>query len=286
MKGVALGKAMKEFENFLQSHDVGIMESFHPYFQKAFWEMVANGGKRFRPSLILSVVCAKRPKKLQDSFFVALGVESLHTYSLIHDDLPSMDNADMRRSHRTLHKKYDECSAILVGDALNTYAFYLITQAHLSDKIITQITHTLSSGAIKMVLGQALDCYFENTMLPKDKLDFIHTNKTAYLIANSLEIGGIIAKMSKKEIANLRHFGILLGLYFQIRDDIIDATKDEREAGKPTHSDGGKNSYVNLLGLETAIMHKDKLYASLKGKLKKLDKDIRANLTQLLANYT
>ncbi len=282
---VGYESAMSEFEIFLQQHNTDIMESFHPCFQKAFWEMVINGGKRFRPSLLFSVVCAKKPKKVIKSFNVALALESLHTYSLIHDDLPAIDNANMRRNHQTLHIKYDETTAILAGDALNTYAFYLIGNSSFSKKIKTKLINSLSFGALKMVLGQACDCYFENTMLQKDKLDFIHINKTAYLIASALELGAIIAKLSTKETKKLYHFGILLGLYFQIRDDIIDATQDAKNAGKTTHNDANKNSYVNLLGLDSAKNAQDELKEIITKNLNLLDKDIAKQLKIALKKY-
>lgn len=276
---------MSDFENFLQNHDISVMKSFHPYFKEAFWEMVINGGKRFRPNLLFSVVLAKKPNKIYDAFMVGLALESLHTYSLIHDDLPAMDNSPLRRGHKTLHIKYDETGAILVGDALNTYAFYLIGKSNFSNKIKVKLNNSLSFGALRMVVGQACDCYFEKTILQKENIDFIHINKTANLIASSLEMGGIIAKLPKKEINDLYNFGITLGLYFQIRDDLIDALEDEKNIGKPTHSDTNKNSYVNLLGLQDAKKVKDDLKNIITEKLDNIDKKISKNLEILLQAY-
>lgn len=276
---------MSDFENFLQNHDISVMKSFHPYFKEAFWEMIINGGKRFRPNLLFSVVLAKKSNKIYDTFMVALALESLHTYSLIHDDLPAMDNSPLRRGHETLHIKYDETGAILVGDALNTYAFYLIGKSNFSNKIKVKLNNSLSFGALRMVVGQACDCYFEKTILQKENIDFIHINKTANLIASSLEMGGIIAKLPKKEINNLYNFGITLGLYFQIRDDLIDALEDEKNIGKPTHNDTNKNSYVNLLGLQDAKKVKDDLKNIITEKLDNIDKKISKNLEILLQAY-
>ncbi|RAX54891.1 geranyl transferase [Helicobacter sp. 16-1353] len=276
---------MSDFEDFLRNHNTNIMESFHPHFKEAFWEMVINGGKRFRPNLLFSVVLAKKPKKIKDTFIVALALESLHTYSLIHDDLPAMDNSPLRRGHQTLHIKYNETSAILAGDALNTYAFYLIGKSHFKNKIKVKLNNSLSFGALKMVLGQACDCYFENTILQKDKLDFIHINKTANLIASALEMGGIIAELPKKEISSLYKFGITLGLYFQIRDDLLDTLENEKDIGKPTHNDTNKNSYVNLLGLENAKKAKEDLKNIIMERLAKIDKKISKNLEILLQAY-
>ncbi len=276
-------KVLGDFERYLQWHSTKIMRSFHPNFEGAFWEMVQNGGKRFRPALLFCVVLAKSPKAIYRAFQVALAIESLHTYSLIHDDLPAMDNASLRRNHPTLHTKYSEADAILCGDGLNTYAFYLISRANFSAKIRVKLAQSLSFGALKMVLGQALDCHFENTKLPQKKLDFIHTNKTAHLIASSLEMGAIIAKMPKVERKKLYDFGLKLGLFFQIRDDILDKTSTSE--GKSANVDENKNSYVNLLGLKGAQDAMDSLQKTLLDSLKSLDKEIAKNLYYLLNKY-
>lgn len=279
----SLSGTMSAFERYLQKHSTEIMQSFHPNFEDAFWEMVRNGGKRFRPALLFCVILARKEKAIKDAFQVALALESLHTYSLIHDDLPAMDNASLRRNHPTLHTKYSEADAILCGDGLNTYAFYLIATAHFSDKIRRKLSESLAFGGLKMVLGQALDCHFENTKLPKDKLNFIHTNKTAQLIATSLDLGAIIAKMPKIERKKLYDFGLRLGLFFQIRDDILDKTSTDE--GKSANVDKNKNSYVNLLGLKGAQDALDSLKITLLASLKSLDKEIAKNLYFLLNKY-
>lgn len=261
--------------------------SFHPYFETALWEMVVNGGKRFRPKLLLSIVASYKPKALEKAFAPALALEILHTYSLIHDDLPAMDNAPLRRGCQTLHTKYDEVSAILAGDGLNTQSFYLLTKAKLKPKIKVKLIQCLSynGGIYGMVLGQALDCYFENQKLPLKKLRMIHLNKTAKLIAASLQMGGIIAECDKKICKNLYQLGLNLGLFFQIRDDIIDATQSEQEAGKPTHQDTTKNSYVNLLGLENAKKEAQDLTDSIFEQFKALNPKANKLLNELLSHY-
>lgn len=259
--------------------------SFHPYFEVALWEMVLNGGKRFRPKLLLSVVASYKPKMLEKAFAPALAIEVLHTYSLIHDDLPAMDNATLRRGCQTLHTKYDEAGAILIGDGLNTQAFYLLTKAKLKPKIKVKLIQSLSynGGIYGMVLGQALDCNFEHQNLPLKQLKTIHLNKTAKLIAASLQMGGILAECDKKTCKILYKLGLDLGLFFQIRDDIIDATQSEQEAGKPTHQDSAKNSYVNLLGLEGARIEAKNLENSIKQQLKPLK--AHKALNELLSRY-
>lgn len=271
-------EVMDSFECFLQNHDTSIMNSFHPYFEDAFFRMLKVGGKRFRPKLLLSIVYAKKRNMIKDAFDIALAIESLHTYSLIHDDLPIMDNASLRRGEQTLHMIYDDTIATLSGDALNTYAFYLIANSKFNDDIKIRLINSLSFNALKMVLGQALDCYFENELLKKNKLDFIHTNKTARLIASALEMGGIISNLSICEINQLYEFGLLLGLFFQIRDDILDRTKSSIEAGKTTNNDANKNSYVNLLGLESAINEQNNLKEIIKNKISYMHPDVACNL--------
>ena len=284
MKTLAL--AFNAFEEYLTQNPPKI-PSFHPYFEVALWEMVLNGGKRFRPKLLLSVVAGYAPKSLEKAFPIALALEILHTYSLIHDDLPAMDNAPLRRGCETLHKKYDEVGAILAGDGLNTHAFYCIATSKLKPTIKVKLTQLLSynGGVYGMVLGQALDCYFERQTLPLEQLKIIHTNQTAKLIAASLEMGGIIAQCNKKTRKKLYNLGLDLGLFFQIRDDIIDSTQSEQEAGKPTHNDGMKNSYVNLLGIVGAKREAKAIQDSILTQLNALNKRTNIYLDQLLQSY-
>lgn len=244
-----LDTILLDFEDFLRSHTPQA-QSFHPYFQQAVWEMVLNGGKRFRPALIFSVVSSYAPALNKNAYLPALAMEILHTFSLIHDDLPSIDNAPLRRNHPTLHTKYEEVTAILSGDFLNSYAFYLLSIAPLSSSTKVTLTCELALNATQMIVGEALDCKFENQKLDLQKLQTIHTLKTAKLIATSLKMGAIIANLPSNTQEALWDFGIKLGVFFQIRDDVIDATQTQEEAGKPTQNDTNKNNYVNLLGLE------------------------------------
>ncbi|MDA3967470.1 polyprenyl synthetase family protein [Helicobacter sp. WB40] len=281
-----LQNTLDDFESFIALNAPKI-ESFHPYYESALWEMVLGGGKRFRPQLLMTIVLAYAPHKIQCAFLPALALEVLHTYSLIHDDLPSMDNASLRRGLKTLHTKYDEAGAILIGDALNTYAFYLLSQAKLKPKTKIKLVKILSKngGIYGMVLGQALDCYFEEKKLPLSSLKTIHINKTAKLISASLQMGGAIANVDKKTLKTLKKLGILLGLFFQIRDDIIDSTQSEKEALKTTNNDTNKNSYVNLLGLEGARYELEKLKTKIDSKIKKLNTNSQEILNIILKKY-
>lgn len=251
-----LSELLYEFESFLRQ-SAPVVPSFHPHYEQALWEMVQNGGKRFRPRLLFATILAldsQRFAQKEGIFQAALALECLHTYSLIHDDLPCMDNADLRRAHPTLHVKYSEDLAVLVGDALNTYAFYLLSKAALSRSVRLELIATLASngGLEGMVLGQVLDCYFENIRLDIKQLEFLHLHKTGMLIAAALKMGATICEADEKTCEQIYALGLQLGLMFQIYDDIIDITKASEEAGKPTHSDIQKNSYTNLLGLETS----------------------------------
>ncbi|WP_104684000.1 polyprenyl synthetase family protein [Helicobacter felis] len=234
------------------------LDTFHPFFEKAFWEMLENGGKRFRPKLFLAVLCAFEEKieTIHACFPIALALEVLHTYSLIHDDLPCMDNAALRRNHPTLHVRYDETTATLVGDGLNTYAFELLANAPLSDSIKISLIATLAEcgGVRGMVLGQALDCHFEHQQLKRAQLETLHTLKTGKLIAASLKMGALVLgdRLESYLPQALFEFGLQLGLFFQVRDDIIDCTQSPEQSGKSTQLDTFKNNYVNLLGLQGA----------------------------------
>lgn len=258
-------------------------KSFHPYFEKALNEMLLAGGKRFRPKLLLAVVRAYEPLLVENAKYVAFGLELIHTYSLIHDDLPIMDDASLRRGHPTLHTTYDEVTALLVGDALNSYAFYMLSIAPLSNDVKIELIKTLSENAKDMVLGQAIDCYFENKKLNLDELKFLHLNKTAKLIAASLKMGAIIVDLDIKD--KLYEFGLDLGLLFQIQDDILDVTKKEEEIGKTTNLDENKNTFVTLLGLDEAIKEANNLAKKIEEKLNSFDENLKQELQKLLKNY-
>ncbi|MDR2151395.1 MAG: polyprenyl synthetase family protein [Helicobacteraceae bacterium] len=248
-----MSELLKAFETYLKAN-LPKAPSFHPHYEKALGEMLLAGGKRFRAALVLAAATGFDENGASKAMSVALAVETFHTYSLIHDDLPAMDDADFRRSAPTLHKSYDEVTAILVGDALNTHSFSLLANAPLSSEIKIKLVAILAEngGARGMVLGQALDCHFENKKLNTQEVEFIHRAKTGRLIAASLQMGAYAGGANDAQARDLYDFGMDLGLYFQIRDDIIDATQESAAAGKPTRSDAHKNSFVTLLGIDEA----------------------------------
>jgi farnesyl diphosphate synthase len=279
-------KLLTLFEDYLLNN-LPQSKTFHPYFEEALSEMLKAGGKRFRPMLLLSVIKSNKSLLLQNALPVALGLEMLHTYSLIHDDLPAMDDADLRRGFETLHKKYDEVTAILVGDALNTEAFNQIANAPLHNDIKIELVKTFASngGIDGMIIGQAIDCFFENQKLELSQLEFLHIHKTAKLIAASLKMGAIISEYDLDTQEKLFNFGIDIGLLFQIQDDIIDETQTSQEAGKTTQNDEAKNSFVNLLGLEGATKAADNLALKCENSLNQLDEKLKESLSELLLKY-
>ena len=276
---------MQNFEKFL-IHNLPQSKSFHPTYEKALQAMLEAGGKRFRPALLLGVVKSFNPLMLEGAYHAAYAIELLHTYSLIHDDLPAMDDSPLRRGKPTLHVLFDEVTAILVGDALNTYSFEVLSKAPFSDYTRVALIRTLAEngGLNGMVLGQAIDCYFENQPLHVEDIKTLHTNKTAKLIAAALKMGAII--VGREDIADtLFEFGIKLGLLFQIQDDILDVTQSSQEAGKLTHNDEDKNSFVTILGLEESVREADLLANELIEELNSFEENLKAELSPLLIKY-
>lgn len=292
---------LNDFKIFL-AENLPSAPSFHPHFDDALKYMLLAGGKHFRAMLLLGVVKAIKPEILKDAFDAALGFEMMHTYSLIHDDLPVMDDSELRRGKPTLHVKFDEVTAVLVGDALNTHAFYQISKANLSPEIRIKCVEILSrnAGIGGMVLGQAIDCFYEtsqkaaavrakfgveNRRLNLNELTFLHLHKTAKLIAASLKAGCVIAQMSEEESDKIYKIGLDLGLAFQIQDDLIDATASASEAGKPTNNDGAKNSFTNLLGVEGAKKAKDELINKIENELKSVHSGVGEIVINLIDRH-
>lgn len=276
---------MQNFENFLLNH-LPTSKSIHPTYEEAVQKMLIAGGKRFRPALLLGVVNAYNPLLIGGAYHAAYAIELLHTYSLIHDDLPAMDNSPLRRGEPTLHVLYDEVTAILAGDALNTYAFEVLSNAPFSDYTRVELIRELAvnGGLNGMVLGQAIDCYFENRPLYIEDIKILHTNKTAKLIAASLKMGAII--VGEEKLADtLYDFGIKLGLLFQIQDDILDVTQTSQEAGKLTNNDEQKNSFVTILGLDKALSEANTLAETLLEELESFDEKLKSELSKLLTHY-
>lgn len=270
------------FLEYLESN-LPSVESFHPHFNEALAWVLKAGGKHFRAQLVIGTAKAINPSC--DPYAAALAVELLHTYSLIHDDLPAMDNANLRRGVPTLHVKYDEVTAILAGDALNTAAFGMLANSNLPPQIAIKCIQVLSKngGLDGMIIGQAIDCYFENKKLSLDELEFLHLHKTGALIAASMQIGAIVAGASDEESNDIYKAGLKLGLAFQIHDDIIDATSSSDKAGKPTNNDSSKNSFTNLLGVDKAIEARDELEKQIINQIQ--NQDVKELVSNLINKY-
>lgn len=215
-----------------------------------------SSGKKLRPILLLATVDAFHGP-LDKAISPACALELLHTYSLIHDDLPCMDNDDYRRGLLTLHKKYNEATAVLTGDFLLTYSFEVLAAAPgLTSAQKIEMVRILAAraGGQGMIAGQYLDLEASQTPPSLEQLQTIHERKTADLLSAALELGGIIANVPPHQLELLRLFGKEIGLAFQIIDDVLDHTSSFEKHGKALSSDAinGKTTYVSLLGIDGA----------------------------------
>lgn len=215
---------------------------------------VDGGGKRIRPLIFLDLLEGFGLELTDSHFDVAASLEMIHTGSLIHDDLPAMDNDDYRRGRLTNHKKFDEATAILAGDSLFLDPFDLLAQTELSAEIRVELIQALShaSGTFGMVGGQMLDMKGEGQELDLSQLAQIHEHKTGKLLTFPFVAAGIVAQQGLEILDNLQEAGQLIGLAFQVRDDILDVTADFEALGKTPGKDvvAGKSTYPALLGLD------------------------------------
>ena len=237
-------------------------EARHADLQEAMEYSLLAGGKRIRPILTLETcrLCGGDPEA---ALPFACGVEMVHTYSLIHDDLPAMDNDGLRRGRPTNHIVYGEATAILAGDALLTAAFEQLTRAHLPAERIVEAVGCLSraAGSAGMVGGQALDMAGEGRALDREELELLQSLKTGALICAAAELGCIAAGGSGEQRKQVRIYAQALGRAFQVRDDMLDVTSSEAALGKPVGSDqvNEKSTFVTALGLDGCARLVDRL---------------------------
>jgi geranylgeranyl diphosphate synthase type II len=227
----------------------GALETLH----EAMRYSLLAGGKRLRPALCFAS-CEAVGGSLDDAAGPAAALELVHTYSLIHDDLPCMDDDDLRRGRPTSHRVYGEAMAVLAGDGLLTRAFGVLAECSLPAEARIRAVHELAeaAGAHGMVGGQALDLAAEGSeVVDLPTLQYIHTHKTGALIGASCRLGGIAGGADPGVVADLGRFGEKIGLAFQIVDDLLDETADAATLGKAAHKDRsrGKATYPRLLGL-------------------------------------
>jgi farnesyl diphosphate synthase len=225
-----------------------------------------GGGKRVRPLLIYATasLTGKELDQVPGVDACAVAVELFHTYSLVHDDLPCMDNDDLRRGRPTVHKAFDEASALLVGDALQTMAFQLIAQSALNDAQKVQVITSLSTagGMAGMAGGQAIDLASVGKQLKQNELEQMHRLKTGALLRTAVQIGAIAISLNEQEKKSLDVFASALGLAFQVVDDVLDASSDSQTLGKTAGKDAAANkpTFVSLMGLGGARDFADKLH--------------------------
>ncbi|WP_294654290.1 polyprenyl synthetase family protein [uncultured Fusobacterium sp.] len=251
------------FKNYLDEHKKLIESSIDSYLAELTYpEVIAegmkyailNGGKRLRPILLFMTLDILGKDKTKGTAS-GVGIEMIHSYSLVHDDLPALDNDDFRRGKLTTHKKFGEAEGILIGDALLTHAFYILTarNSHLAPEQIVEIVKLTSSyaGINGMIGGQMMDIASEGKRIDMETLKYIHSNKTGKLIKLPVEIGCIIGEATPEEKETLIRFSELIGLAFQIKDDILDIEGDFLTLGKPVGSDQEleKSTYPALIGL-------------------------------------
>lgn len=229
-------------------------------YQKTIFEAMnyslKAGGKRLRPILTLEA-CRIVGGNEEDVIPFAIAIEMIHTYSLIHDDLPALDNDDLRRGRPTNHKVYGDAMAILAGDGLLNYAFEIMLSSSIGKENPAKYLNAIneiakSSGVYGMIGGQVVDIESEDKKIEMEKLDFIHLNKTAAIIVGCMRAGAIIGDATEKQLENITKYATNIGLSFQIADDILDITGDESKLGKKVGSDidNNKSTYPSLIGLE------------------------------------
>lgn len=258
-----------EFKEQLKQEQLYIeklLEKYLPVSHSSYSEKVIEamrysllaGGKRIRPIFIKKSYECFKPESIEniDAFLVA--IEMIHTYSLIHDDLPAIDNDELRRGLPTCHIKFGEDIAILAGDALLNHAFEVMIEdsinksAHKALRAMQVIAR--ASGTQGMIGGQVADVLYDHQPKSIELLQYIHRHKTAAIIEASFACGAILADASEKDIEKSRCIGNNIGLAFQIQDDILDVVGSQEELGKPIHSDlkNSKDTYVTLVGIEAA----------------------------------
>jgi geranylgeranyl diphosphate synthase type II len=255
---------VSDFKDYLKAHVALVDEALDQFLpaesespqtiHQAMRYSIFAGGKRLRP--ILTLAAAKACGGGSDQALApACAVEMMHTYSLIHDDLPGMDNDDLRRGRPTSHKVYGEGMAVLAGDALLTEAFITLGSTQATERYPLKeilLEFATCGGSKKLIGGQVLDLEGENQDLALDQLIQIHENKTAALLTTSLRLGAMSANATEEQLAALTDFGYHLGLAFQVIDDILDVTQSTEKLGKTAGKDEAaqKATYPAILGLE------------------------------------
>ena len=249
---------LKEKTNFFETELKKELQelSYPETIAKGMEYAILNGGKRLRPFLLFATLELLN-QNIEKGVKSAIALEMIHSYSLVHDDLPALDNDDYRRGKLTTHKVFGEAEGILIGDSLLTYAFYILSQKNLkflsSEQIVNIISKTSEYAGINgMIGGQMIDIESENKKIDLETLKYIHSHKTGKLIKLPIEIACIIANVEKDKREVLEEYADLIGLAFQVKDDILDVEGTFEDLGKPVGSDVDlhKATYPSILGME------------------------------------
>ena len=249
---------LKEKTNFFETELKKELQelSYPETIAKGMEYAVLNGGKRLRPFLLFATLELLN-QNIEKGVKSAIALEMIHSYSLVHDDLPALDNDDYRRGKLTTHKVFGEAEGILIGDSLLTHAFYVLSQKNLkflsSEQIVNIISKTSEYAGINgMIGGQMIDIESENKKIDLETLKYIHSHKTGKLIRLPIEIACIIANLEKEKREVLEEYADLIGIAFQVKDDILDVEGTFEDLGKPVGSDVDlhKATYPSILGME------------------------------------
>ena len=260
MSGLSASQYLSEGKKLIDERMLSFLPQGKAYpesIHEAMHYSLLAGGKRLRPVLVMAAAEAVGGDRHTILPF-AIAAELIHTYTLIHDDLPALDNDDLRRGKPTNHKVFGEAIAILAGDALLTQAFIIMTRAAGMETVppecILKATHEMAGalGSTGMIGGQVVDLESEGKRINSETLEYIHIYKTGFLIRACIRCGGVLSQASKGQLSSLSSFGAHIGLAFQIIDDILDITGDQEKLGKDIGSDLTKNkaTYPALYGLE------------------------------------
>lgn len=273
-----------EINNIFKSSSISLENNFLDMLKYP----LDAGGKRLRP-ILTCLACELFNGDYKKAIIPAVSLELIHTYSLVHDDLPAMDNDDLRRGKPTTHVKYGEANAILVGDGLFTHSFEILSNANVNDKTLRKLLYEISyaAGVSGMVMGQFIDLYYEDRDIDFEMLKILHSKKTGAMIRGAVRVGAIASEKENINLENITKYGEAIGLAFQIQDDILDVISDNETLGKTVGKDEkeGKLTYVKQFGLEGA---KEKAMETSKEAIDYLnvyDDNEAKNILIELANY-
>lgn len=248
---IRLKEINKNIDEIFDKSDIDIENNFIEMLKYP----LEAGGKRLRP-ILACLTCELFEGDYKKAIIPAISLELIHTYSLVHDDLPSMDNDNLRRGKPTAHVKFGEANAILIGDGLLTHAFQILSKTEASDETLRKLLYEISyaAGYQGMVMGQFIDLYYEKKNIDFETLKILHAKKTGAMIRGAARVGAVSSEKKNIDIENITKYGEAIGLAFQIWDDVLDVISDNETLGKTAGKDAkeGKLTYVKQFGIEKA----------------------------------